>query len=140
MSIDRVMQRGMKPILEFMNTTLLTMALVVLATGCNGDGKVRVSGTVTLDGNPVPNGSISFESADGGPGVGSGGIVDGAYDLRTFPGSKKVRIIAYRSSGGQLGHMAGFENYIPRRYNDKTMLIREVSPEGNQIDFDLKTE
>lgn len=121
-------------------SAVLSMLLIVLASGCRDDGKVRVSGSVTLDGNPVNNGSIIFEAADGGPGAFSGGIIEGAYELRSTPGSKKVRISAYRSSSGQSDHSAAFENYVPARYNDKTSLVREVAPEKNQIDFALESE
>jgi hypothetical protein len=89
-------------IMTINKSAVLSMLLIVLASGCGGEGKVRVSGSVTLDGNPVNNGSIIFEAADGGPGAFSGGIIEGAYELRSTPGSKKVRISAYGSSGGRV--------------------------------------
>jgi hypothetical protein len=47
----------------------LSVALVLATTwivGCGGkNGTVPVSGTVTLDGNPLPNAALAFHSADG---------------------------------------------------------------------------
>lgn len=127
--------------------SVLSILLMILTSGCQEDGKVRVFGTVTLDGQPVSNGSITFEAADGGPGAFSGGIIEGSYELQSTPGSKKVLISAYRPLGaqpepssGNLEHGTSFENYIPTKYNDKTSLIREVSPEENQMDFALESE
>ena len=142
------LQYWVQTIMTMKNTTELAMLLVVLASGCRHDGKVHVSGSVTLDGQSVNNGSISFEAADGGPGVYSGGIHEGSYELRSTPGSKKVRITAYRSRRGQSEptsrglseHTSSFENYIPARYNDKTSLVREVAPDENQIGFSLASK
>src|SRR5437660_1614514 len=66
---------------------------VIFLSGC-GDKRVPVKGTVTLDGKPVAEGSITFQPADGvGPGTG-GKIKDGHYELTgpaaAVPGNKKV--------------------------------------------------
>lgn len=60
-----------------------TLALLVpLAVGC-GKGKGTVSGTVTLDGQPLPAGTINFLPSKG-PGAG-GSIEDGKYSVANVP-------------------------------------------------------
>jgi len=56
--------------------------LVPLAVGC-GKGKGKVSGTVTLDGQPLPAGTINFLPSKG---TGAGGsIEDGKYSIDNVP-------------------------------------------------------
>jgi hypothetical protein len=99
-----------------------------------------VSGSVTLDGQPIESGSITFESADGGAGVFSEAIRNGQYQLRSTAGMKKVSISAYRPRGDQQTATPDRENYIPARYNAQTTLTVEIKRDGdNQHDFSLKT-
>lgn len=64
----------------------LIAAVVAAAAGCGpgaGDGTVRVSGTVTFKGKPVPNGRVYFDpDAAKNPGgqQGYADIKDGRYD------------------------------------------------------------
>lgn len=128
-------------------------ALVVLALGA-GCGRERfpVRGTVTFDGKPVEEGTISLEPADGqGPTTG-GRIVDGKYELlgaaAPKAGKKIVRIFAARKTGRQVEVPAvdtptmvdELERYIPEIYNTQSTLSCEVSSQGtNRIDFHLKS-
>jgi hypothetical protein len=56
--------------------------LLPLTVGCGG-GKGTVSGTVTLDGQPLPVGNIAFIPSQG-PGA-SGRIEDGKYSVANVP-------------------------------------------------------
>lgn len=56
--------------------------LLPLAAGCGG-GKGSVSGTVTLDGQPLPVGNITFLPSNG-PGA-TGPIEDGKYSVKGVP-------------------------------------------------------
>jgi len=47
--------------------------MIWISVGCNG-GKMALKGEVTFNGQPVPEGSISFEPADG-KGPVTGGII-----------------------------------------------------------------
>ena len=128
-------------------------AVVVLAmlAGCGGN-RPTVHGEVTFDGEPVVEGTISFEPADGvGPTTG-GPIVDGKYRLfgeaAPVPGMKRVRISAGRKTGRKIPAGEPFapdvmieetERYIPDIYNTRSTLSREVTAKGpNQFDFHLK--
>lgn len=82
---------------------------VPLAAGCGGKGKV--SGTVTLDGQPLPAGTITFVPSTG-PGA-AGKIEDGNYSVTGVPVGKvavtvetdtvkkEMDALAVASQGGQ---------------------------------------
>ena len=77
----------------------LVLVALVAFSGCS-DGKVVVRGMVTVDGQPIEEGSISLEPADGqGPTTG-GLIKEGKYELignaAVTPGDKIVRIVGLR--------------------------------------------
>ena len=81
---------------------LVTIALAVTSPGCKR-GHFPIQGEVTFNGNPVDNGTICLESADGkGPTTG-GAIAAGKYqltgDAAPLPGKKVVRISAVRKTG-----------------------------------------
>jgi len=90
--------------------TFTTGALLLIATvACVGCGdqsnRNRVSGSVTLDGQPVPNGLITFEPDHSKGHTGPQGIariVDGQYDTSAtggrgvVGGPHRVRIDGYR--------------------------------------------
>ena len=94
--------------------------LLILAAGCgpSPDGPVRyqVSGTVTYDGQPVPNGFISFapDSTAGNKGPGGGAPIDqGRFKTDANRGSvggpHVVKIVGYDGvamtvEGEQLAH------------------------------------
>jgi hypothetical protein len=118
---------------------LLACAALLAALGCGGERTYKVAGTVTLEGKPVAQGSIVFESDSGGPGVFSSGIVAGKYELQAKVGKKKVIISAYRTRPGTENEpQPAIDEYIPARYNTKTELVREVMPADNHFDFALK--
>jgi hypothetical protein len=73
-------------------------AVLAAGPGC-GTGEAVVSGEVVLDGQPVENGTITFEPADrDGPTMG-GPIAGGRYEVHGPPGKKKVLVTAFRLTG-----------------------------------------
>jgi len=126
----------------------LACAAVLLVTGC-GDGRVRVHGTVLFEGQPLEEGFVSFEPADGvGPTTG-GAITGGKYDLtgeaRATVGEKIVRIIGSRKTGRKIpaGNPPGamvdeWVQCIPKQYNDQSTLRVQITPgRDNTHNFDL---
>jgi hypothetical protein len=74
------------------------LLVAVAASGC-GTKTVKVEGTVTLDGQPVPGAMVIFYPEDGGPQANALTDADGAFRLTTFntgdgamPGSHKVTV------------------------------------------------
>lgn len=114
--------------------------LLLAGCGPSGPETFPVSGTVTWNGQPLPEGTILFAPADekGVPDVGQ--IVQGQYRLRAKPGKKKVQIFAERETG-KIDPVMGAvprESYIPARYNSQTTLTAEVTAGGkNEFTFDL---
>ncbi len=115
---------------------------------------VDVSGTVKLDGNPLPDAIVKFESADGQYSVGKTDS-SGQYTLQfdsekqgVTPGEKTVRISTAASlgeggeeeDGGSEGQPANKTELVPEKYNKKSELKRTVEPKGDQtFDFNLKS-
>jgi hypothetical protein len=120
----------------------LALALTVVALpGCGG-GLSEVSGTVKMDGKPLPEGEIIFEAADGKATPAGGPIKDGRYTVQVAPGAKKVKITASRPTAKPDPVMkeAARESMIRPEFNERTTLKADVKP-GKQdgVDFDVKS-
>src|SRR5262245_14822944 len=112
----------------------LDCSAILLFSGW-GDGKVVVRGMVTVDGQPIDEGSISLEPADG-QGPTTGGVIKaGKYELvgnaAVEPGKKIVRIVGLRQTGKMVpaGPPAPKGTLIPEmikcvpsHYNDKSSM------------------
>lgn len=124
----------------------LTLAVFVALSGCSGDGKYPVTGTVTWEGEPIPsdhNGHVTFMPTDAAVAPDACPIgPDGRYTLRASPGTKKVEILISRPKGKvvQSMGMAAEEMFVPRKYNEETELQVEVKQEPNEFDFHLTAE
>jgi len=131
------------------------LILVALAafSGC-GDGKVVVRGAVKVDGQPIEEGSISLEPADG-QGPTTGGIIkEGKYELTgnaaVAPGHKIVRIVGLRKTGKMVEAgppapkgtlIPQMEQCVPSHYNDQSQLRVDVTPgKPNTHDFAIKSK
>jgi hypothetical protein len=120
-------------------------ALLLLA-GCRETNQDfgYVTGTVTLDGNPLAKTRVEFQPQKGPP---SYGITDkhGVYELMVNsrePGAKvgrhTVRITTVRvKSNDPHAKKDTSPERIPAMYNIQSSLSREVRPGANRIDFDL---
>jgi len=107
----------------------------------------RVSGTVTLDGEPVPNVIVNFEPSSGGRA--SFAITDdnGRYQLRftskrkgALPGKHHVRIAP---NGIEVETVIPAEEWtykVPQHYSGKHFLVHEVTTGRNTIDFQLQKD
>ncbi len=130
--------------------------------GCGGGKaeakKYPVSGTVNLDGKPLPDGMIFFKTPDVGA-IDPIPIKDGQFQGQAQAGKRRVEIAAYREgktptmyakspppAGPDGKPIPGMdatqrENYLPARYNTLSKLSEEVKPEGpNQFKFDLQSK
>jgi hypothetical protein len=83
--------------------------------GCSDDGKdeVEVSGRVTMDGEPVPQGTITFLSLDGSTPTGGGVITDGSYTAKVPVGAKKVTVLGNKIIGTEPS-LKGVPDSAPR--------------------------
>jgi hypothetical protein len=108
--------------------------------GPSGPAKYKVTGNVTWNGSPLPEGQIVFTPEDPKVSADAGKIVNGAFDVLVKPGSKRVEIYASRE-GTKVDPAMGAaprEAYIPERYNAKTILKADVTPGGeNRFTYTL---
>lgn len=115
----------------------------VCICGCGGVKAVDITGTVSFDGKPIPEGDIVFVPADGKQSPDAGKIVDGKFAMKAKVGKNNIRIQAMRG-GGKVDKLMGTspgENYIPDKYNIQTTLSEDVTVNGpNAFVFDLKSK
>lgn len=124
-------------------TSLAALTCLLLFCGCSDDAEKTypVTGTVTLDGQPLPEGNIQFVPLDGKHGAEPGVIKDGKFELSAIQGQKRVEISAAKIIPGSSLRGAGGEpvpeEYLPQRYNASSELTADVKPQENVIDFPL---
>ena len=106
---------------------------------------------VTLDGQPLTEGAVSFQPIAQGPSAG-GTIRDGRFTIERAagpsPGEYRVEILAYQLTGRQVpdsdfpGKMTDeLKQVIPDRYNTDTELTVNVSAEKeNHFNWELESD
>ncbi|HMP05657.1 MAG TPA: carboxypeptidase-like regulatory domain-containing protein [Lacipirellulaceae bacterium] len=128
----------------------VAVAALSASLGCGGAFDASVSGVVSLDGAPVPRGTVSFAPIDSGPTayglIGS----DGRYVLHTGreeglpPGEYRVSVVATEVSpprGPQGGPPPLGKMLTPLWYRDiaTSGLSFTVNRGKNQIDIQLNS-
>jgi len=124
-------------------------ALALAAGGCADDGKneVEVSGSVSIDGRPIPQGMITFLAEDGQTPTGGGPIKDGKYTAKVPPGKKKVMVLGNEIVGTEPS-LKGVPDSAPRdvlktltplEYNAAhvTPLRADITGSQEGLDFEL---
>jgi hypothetical protein len=127
--------------------------LLLALQGCGGRSYAPVSGTVTLDGKPVPNAVVTFVplpepgSHDAGDSASGKTNEKGEYTLKTYTpkgwrdgaqvGKHKVSISQQETRGE--GDRSVTKEKLPNRYNKNTELTYDVTSGGNKKDFELKS-
>jgi hypothetical protein len=113
------------------------------------DSEPNVRGTVRLEGQVLPTGSIALAPIDGtpGPGGGSGIDKDGKYEIKRGlrPGKYRIEIRSTTTINRQVRNptipselVAEEVSVVPEQYNAKSTLIRDVGPGANVLDFNLE--
>jgi hypothetical protein len=121
---------------------------------------VQASGTVKLDGQPLPNAVVTFEAPQNGTQSYAMTDTSGNYRLQfdskmpgVTPGQKVVKISTTRKILGLNQSEGGGETdpatepkadrsqeIVPERYNRKSKLIVDVEPSRTVYDFDLESK
>ena len=131
---------------------LMMIALVATsaASGCGESGPARraVAGSITLDGKPLPSGTVVFAPLDGATAA-VAEVSDGTYRLAPArglaPGRYQVEVRAEAPTGKRVPHpdlpgetIEEVRNLIPPQFNARTELAVEVKPDAdNTFDFAL---
>jgi hypothetical protein len=125
----------------------LPAGLVVLCCAVGCGGRPWVEGTVTLDSQPLSEGTVLFVKTEGGL-VREGALIkDGAFKVSLPEGTYKVEINAQKVVGTQTAMNFGKVEVsevraekIPEWYNTKTELTVQIKPGSNPVKFDLKSK
>ncbi|WP_240911481.1 hypothetical protein [Paludisphaera soli] len=129
-----------------------TVLLALVAAGCGaqeGPPREPVAGVVTLDGQPLEKGLITFTPEAGGELVVSGLIVDGAFNLPRDEGPglgpHRVDVWSKKATGKAVKNPDDPENpneerveIVPPRYNLRSELKADVVQGGeNRFTYEL---
>jgi hypothetical protein len=133
----------------------VTAACSVLG-GCGkeeytGERRFQLSGKVTVDGDPMGMGVISFLPQEKGGRVSGGPINDGIY---TVPepkgpnaGTHRVEIYWNKLTGKKIrdpfdknGQIDEMMQGLPEKYNTKSELTADISSKSTTFDFPLTTK
>jgi hypothetical protein len=124
----------------------LLVVLLVLA-GCGDASMGEVTGTVKVDGEPIPEGAILFSPENGKGQTAGDKIANGHYDAKVPVGAMKVSISKLKFlRKKKLYNRPGSPEYtqniegLPAKYNEKTELRYDVKPGVNQKDWDLQSK
>lgn len=133
-----------KHLISLSSFVVLLASLSFLA-GCGaGDGMITISGSVTLDGEPVEDGSISLMPINGGS-MGGGLIENGYYTAKSSPGEMAVQIHAHKMvtkknptrEEVERGLTEDSVSIIPNVYNRQSKLRITVAPDQKNFEFNL---
>jgi len=135
--------------------TCLAILVALPSTGCGRKDTVKrypVAGRVTLDGQPLSSGTVSFMTESGAVATGKIGA-DGAFRMVPFGASGdgvpagRYKVVVCAPDPNALAAMklpdGPVPSLIPERYNspDTSGLEFEVKPDSqNQVDFTLKSK
>lgn len=104
----------------------------------------KVTGKVTLDGQPTKDLQVSFNPKDANLGTTAVGYTkeDGAYELR-YPGDKTGAPVGEYSVSivpAEIDDINAVRPVIPPKYNSATELSRTVVKGDNEFNFELTTK
>ena len=126
--------------------TLALLAACLLA-GCSSKPADvpelgQVTGTITLDGQPLEGAAITFEPDAGTLSVGTTDET-GHYELafsKDYPGAILGTHTVRLSKMGEPGSPNDTENQIPAKFNANSTLTAEVKAGENTVNFDLESK
>ncbi|MCA9191415.1 MAG: hypothetical protein KDB03_06630 [Planctomycetales bacterium] len=123
---------------------LIVLGLLTFGLGCQNPTST-VSGTVSVNGEPLTNGWIEIENADGMGRTIDSQITDGRFEIpQVEVGPKIVRILARKFADGLDSDSATTEStdsgqqYLPGKYNALTELTLDVVAPKTQQDYNLE--
>ena len=124
------------------------LVVSALVAGCSKtSNRGSVTGTVTLEGQPLQAGTIRFMPADGQTATAETTIADGKFSAVVPPGDKKISISAPKVTGKKRMYDAAggpevdvVQELLPAKNNVQTELTLTVSAGPQHKDFPLTSK
>jgi hypothetical protein len=125
----------------------LMVVIAFAAAGCSADSSHgTVSGTVSLDGEPLASGLIRFVPTDGQTATADTTIQNGQFSVKVPIGEKQVSITAPKVVGKRKMYETPdsptvdvVQELLPERYNARSELTYTVEPGEQEKDFALNS-
>lgn len=151
--MDHTRLRTESKLIPLRSIAAIILTALIATAGCGGatDGRIDVSGTVTIDGTPLPSGSITFYQGGASSGVGT--IDNGNFSVSQSAGSEGMKPGAYEVAIQSWevepfavdddGNMGGpGKSRIPEKYNSTTTseLLANITEENSDLEFFLSSE
>lgn len=122
--------------------------VTICLVGCGEQTtEVQLTGAVSINGKPIPNGMISFVDKAGIAPTGGGVIQDGKYTAFVEPGSKTVLVLGNEVVGEEAQYQGVsdsplrkvYKTLTPTKYNaaHESDLKAEISGPQEGLDFEL---
>ncbi len=127
-----------------MSRSSILLATMLTLAGCGTPGVklAPVSGTVTLDGAPLAEGTVYFKTVATGA-IEAFAVKGGQFSGNAEPGERRVEVTAYRSTPRPNDPMKGVtqESLVGANDNTGSKLTATVSAEGpNAFTFNVKAK
>jgi hypothetical protein len=125
----------------------LVVGLLLAGCGQPAPTTAKVTGKVTLDGAPMPDGDVFFKGENSKNATFT--IAGGAFSGDCEPGTYRVEIMAYKEATPMpdpTGYVPPSEsstkqNYIPAEFNTDSKMTAEVKAGGpNDFTFEVKSK
>ena len=122
---------------------LISMLLMIALSGCADDGMVDIAGQVSVDGDSVAQGTISFFPVNHQGATAEAVIADGNYSVSMPKGEKKVVIRGYKKVGerfpwGKDNPPADIlKEIVPKEFNDESSLTFNATADSATANFEL---
>lgn len=128
-------------------TTMAAITLIGLVGCGSGSGVVPVSGTVTLDGEPLAGALVSFYPQEEGKRFSTGTTdASGHYELvytndqkGAATGKHTVKITT-ATVQGEGGPARAPKEKLPAKYNDASELTVDITSSSSSTNFDLQSK
>jgi hypothetical protein len=133
--------------LEFRICLVVGACNLVLLLGCGKPEHPevgRVSGVVTLDGQPLPDATVMFQPTEGRASIATTDSA-GKYSLIYLDGVPGAllgshKVIIRTEIPGEDGQPPIAKEKLPRKYHEQTELTAEVKPGSSKFDFALTSQ
>ena len=130
---------------------LVALSWLMCCPGCGGrSGRpalATVQGSVTLNGQPLPNAQVWFDPQAGGRTSTAVTDKSGRFELPYALGEKgaiigehNVRISTFVQGGDEPGSTATVLEKVPAKYAVPSGIVKKVSEGNNTIDIELDTK